>query len=239
MVVMVNPTFEAAYDAWITFHVKKSTGERKRKLLKGLGHAPKLFLKNVWWPLFGHLSDLIPEFEVRDFKDGYRYLDFAWIYNGVEIAIEIDGFGSHWRDIDRWQFDDHLFRQNDLVLDDWIVLRFSFDAIKDHPRRCQQMILHAKGKWSLETPDLPVVADPIDRSILEFAIRAGGPFSPSQAAEILGWNRVTIRRHAKNLAAMGILIPAGNSKQRNRMYKINPTFHSISQVASKPILRQR
>lgn len=238
MVVMANPTFEASYDAWIIHHVNKSTGERKRKLLRGIDHAPKLFLRNVWWPIFGQLLDLTPEFEVRDFKDGYRYLDFAWIYNGVEIAIEIDGFGSHWRDIDRWQFDDHLFRQNDLVLDDWIVFRFSFDAIKDHPRRCQQLILHAKGKWSLETLVIPAVADPIDRAIVEFAVRTAGPFSASQAADQLGWNRVTISRHAKNLAAMGLLIPAGNSKQRNRLYKINPTFHSNCQAASKSIHRQ-
>jgi len=226
MAVMTDPIFEAAYEAWITKHVKESKGERRRKLLQGIGHAQKLFLIKVWWPLFGQILELTPEFEVRDFKDGYRYLDFAWFYNGFRIAIEIDGFGPHWRNIDRWRFADHLHRQNDLVLDDWIVLRFSYDAFMEHPRKCQQLILHAKGKWSLEKAAIPVSADPIDRAILEYAIRAAAPFSPSQAADALGWNRVTICRHARKLTSNGQLLPAGTGKQRNRTYIANP--HTLS-----------
>lgn len=36
---------------------------------------------------------------IRDFKDGHRFIDFAYIQPHFRIAIEIDGFGPHWQDI--------------------------------------------------------------------------------------------------------------------------------------------
>ncbi|TVX98286.1 helix-turn-helix domain-containing protein [Cohnella terricola] len=221
MVETADPKFEFAYEKWLDKHIKMDSGERKRKLAKGIGYAQKMFLFKIWWPLFRNLNEMIPEFEVRDFKDGYRYLDFAWQLNMANVAIEIDGFGPHWRNVDRWQFADHLRRQNDLILDDWIVLRFSYDEIMEHPRKCQQTIMQAKGKWG-HVPHPPSSAnDPIDRAILDYAAHADGPFSPAEAAERLGWNRVTIVRRAKDLSAAGKLIPAVPGKQRNRRYILN------------------
>jgi len=220
---IADPKFEFAYEKWLNKHIKMNSGERKRRLAKGIGHAQKMYLLKVWWPLFGNLNEMIPEFEVRDFKDGYRYLDFAWQLNAANVAIEIDGFGPHWRNIDRWQFADHLRRQNDLILDDWIVLRFSYDEIMEHPRKCQQTILQAKGKWGHVPHSAHSANDPIDRAILDYAARAGGPFSPADAAERLGWNRVTIVRRARDLSAAGKLISAVPGKQRNRRYVLNPS----------------
>ena len=75
-----------------------------------------------------------------DFKDGKRYLDFAYIRPGFRICIEIDGYGPHLKNSSRWQFSDSLERQNQLVIDGWTVLRFSYDQVKEKPRRCQQFV---------------------------------------------------------------------------------------------------
>ena len=49
--MVVDLRFEAAYEVWLAKNGKESKGERKRKLLEGVGHAQKLFLLNIWWPI--------------------------------------------------------------------------------------------------------------------------------------------------------------------------------------------
>ncbi|WP_258881403.1 hypothetical protein [Paenibacillus sp. sptzw28] len=95
-----NTGFEHAYELFIQFHRCHRKGESKDRLTAGLGHAEKIFLSNVWWPAFGNFNELHPEYEVKDFKDGVRYLDFAYFKRDVslKLCIEIDGFGTHWRD---------------------------------------------------------------------------------------------------------------------------------------------
>ncbi|MFC5470591.1 hypothetical protein ACFPPD_18010 [Cohnella suwonensis] len=104
-------------------------------------------------------------------------MDFAWMLPEAAIAIEIDGYGPHWCNADRWKFSDHLFRQNHLILDDWKVIRMSYDDIVEHPRKCQQLLLHTLGKWgssngrtSHTVADIP---DPVGRAIL------GSPRAPT------------------------------------------------------------
>ena len=61
--------------------------------------------------------------------DGRRlWLDVC--FPDLRIAIEIDGKAYHLFSED-WE--DDLERQNDLVLDGWLVLRFSARVIRDHP----------------------------------------------------------------------------------------------------------
>lgn len=110
-------SFEEEYQDFLNLHVQARTGERLRRLKEGHNTAEMLFLKQVWWPLFSHFNYLHPEYEVDDFKDGKRYLDFAYIRPGIRICFEIDGYGPHLKNISRWQFADNLERQNQLVID--------------------------------------------------------------------------------------------------------------------------
>lgn len=55
------------------------SGESQRRLQDGHGHAEKLFLEQVWWPAVGRFDFLHAEYPISDFKDGDRYLDFAYI----------------------------------------------------------------------------------------------------------------------------------------------------------------
>ncbi|WP_342779106.1 hypothetical protein [Paenibacillus hemerocallicola] len=117
--------FESDYESFMRNHAHERDGERLRRLMDGHGHAERTFLERVWWPSVGSFDWLHPEYEVSDFKDGYRYLDFAYIRFPYRIGIEIDGYGPHLRDVSRTHFADQLMRQNHLVIDGWRVIRFS------------------------------------------------------------------------------------------------------------------
>jgi very-short-patch-repair endonuclease len=138
--------FEETYRSFIKYHLRMRKGERYRRLKEGHGNAEKMFLNQVWWPLFHQFQYLHPEYEVDDFKDGKRYLDFAYLRSRIRVSFEIDGYGPHLKNIGRRQFSDNLDRQNQLVLDGWIILRFSYDQVIEKPRRCQQVTQHIIGK---------------------------------------------------------------------------------------------
>lgn len=40
-----------AHEAFMSRHLAARSGERLGRLKRGHGHAEKLFLHNVWWPL--------------------------------------------------------------------------------------------------------------------------------------------------------------------------------------------
>jgi len=79
---------------------EETNGRRRERLEKGLGHAETEFLRTIWYPVVGHFEHLYPEWEVRDFSNGYRYLDLAYIPGDAKGLIEVQGFGSHARDIE-------------------------------------------------------------------------------------------------------------------------------------------
>ena len=139
--------FHEECEHFLRMHCRSRTGERLRRLSEGLGHSEKAFLETVWWPMFHHFDHLHPEYEIHDYKDGFRYIDFAYIQPYFRVAMEIDGVGPHWRNITKWQFSDHCQRQNHLVIDGWHVLRFSYDDIRERPRLCQQTIQQLMGRW--------------------------------------------------------------------------------------------
>ncbi|MDQ0113929.1 DUF559 domain-containing protein [Paenibacillus harenae] len=140
---------DQAYGKWIASHMEKRdmASERRRRLVERNDHGEHSFVRNVWWPVVGSLDDLHPEYEVNDYRDGSRFLDFVYIRGGERISIEIDGYGGHHRDASRRTFGDDRFRQNQLMLDGWKVIRFSYDDVVDKPRQCQQFIQQMLGKF--------------------------------------------------------------------------------------------
>ncbi|MBD2867537.1 hypothetical protein [Paenibacillus arenilitoris] len=137
---MNDRLFEESYQNWLAKHAAGRSGENRRRIKDGLGHAEKLMLHNVWWPAFGHFQYLHPEYEMQDFGEGYRYIDFAYIRSHVRIAIEIDGYGTHLRHVTRRQFCDQWVRQMHLTNDNWTVVRIGYDDIEQRPRLWQQLL---------------------------------------------------------------------------------------------------
>lgn len=114
-------SFDYKYEEWLQMNIKQEVNQRRRGLLEnGLGHGTVEFLRNIWYPTVGSFDHLYPEWEVRDFNNGYRYVDLAYRPDGMKGAIEVQGYGSHARDLDVNRFKDLCWRHSLMALDRWI-----------------------------------------------------------------------------------------------------------------------
>lgn len=222
-----NKLFDSAYQLWIKEQVSLRSGENLRRLKNGHTHEGQLFCRQVWWPAIGHFTHLHTEYEVYDFQDGARYIDFAYIRPPYKIAIEIDGFKTHARDIDRWRFSDGLFRQNDLVQDDWKIYRFSYDAVKDKPKFCQQYIRQIIGRL-YGGKNMAELSFPLKyREVIRLAARAGAYITPQQVSVALNCSDKHARLILRQMVDKDILQPASGN-HRIRSYRLKPSFQSDS-----------
>lgn len=208
-------SFEEAYAGFLTKHKSNRKGEGLRRLEQGLGHGEKLFLEYVWWPAVGHFDHLHPEYEIQDYKGGTRFLDFAYVRHPYRICLEIDGYGPHQRQINRWQFSDQRNRQNHLVLDNWKVFRFSYDEITENPKGCQQTIQQILGKWYSHAQAGRKLSVE-EREIIRFAIRSKEPISTSGVCNCLDIGNRHARALLHRLKSHGILAPASGNERVTR-----------------------
>lgn len=214
-------SFQASYECWLQIHLKERKGESKRRLEQGHGYAEKLFLEKVWYPAFQELDGLYPEYEVADFRDGTRYLDFAYTKAGLQLVIEIDGFRSHSAEITRWQFSDSLMRQNHLILDGWKILRFSYDDINEKPRMCQQVLQQFMGRSLIGSKKETSAEQFLQMEVLKYASRLTRHIRPSDVIDLLQIKKREAHRLLHSMALNQTLLPAGNGTKRIKCYKIN------------------
>jgi len=209
---------EQLVGSWLKQHISLRKGECRRRLLNGLGYAEMLFLEKVWIPVFGHLVDLHPEYEVTDFRDAFRYIDFAFIHHWLRIAIEIDPFGTHLRDMSRDQHSDDRDRQNDLVIDGWKVIRFSLDRIRDNPRACQRRLQNLIGKYLVEWQRLKELSL-AEREIIRMATRVRREVKMQDVKTWLNISDPYAKRLLHGLVDKGELFPASGT-QRITAYRL-------------------
>ncbi|CAH1191426.1 hypothetical protein PAECIP111891_00001 [Paenibacillus allorhizoplanae] len=211
-------SFNQFYEEFIQFQLRERSGEALRRLQEGHGHAEKMFLEVIWWPAVGKFEFLHAEYPISDFKDGVRYLDFAYMRGTHLVCIEIDGYKAHHTDLNRWQFADQLTRQNHLVLDGWKILRFSYDEIKEKPRRCQQLILQMMGSWFGEGNSGPALTLE-EREILRIAAQSYAPLLPKTVSEQLHISRNHAGKLLRRLVQLEKLMPSSGT-HRIRSYKL-------------------
>ncbi|NWL89820.1 transcriptional regulator [Paenibacillus sp. 79R4] len=211
--------FEPVYDAWLQQQIHEEKGARRRELLQnGLGHGTVEFLRSIWFPAIGNLDHLYPEYELRDFNNGYRYLDLAYMPGGgVKGCIEIHGYRSHARDVEVARFKDLCMKQALLVLDDWYFLPVAYLSIRDDPGVCKQLVLSFVGKFlSLEvSPQL----DWVEAEIIRFARRTPRPFTPRELAAHLRLSERHTRSILHRLVDENRLAIASGA-QRYRTYRL-------------------
>lgn len=217
--------FDVEYARFISHHRDQSSGFRLSRLVDGHGHAEKLFLREVWWEAFHNFDDLHPEYEIRDYKDGIRYLDFAYIKPNYRLAIEIDGFGPHAKEITNQQFTDERRRRNDLSIGGWYTLYFSFTDVRSHPRECQSTVQQLLGRW-LGPAALLNSTSVFEREIIRLAIQTVTPITPDRVCKHLGVSPDLTYDLLHKLIKNGWLEPA-SGKARIRSYKLNPTREGI------------
>lgn len=214
--------FQSAYEDWLDKHMGLRKGEKKRRLAQGLGHGERLFLKQVWYPAFRQFEGLHPEYEVADFRDGSRFLDFAYIRFPLKLAIEIDGYGSHASHASRWQFADSLMRQNHLIIDGWRILRFSYDDVSEKPRTCEQVIQQFFGSWiGVNSQTDSSSADIIEAEVLRLALRLDRFLRPDDVCNLLQIRRDKARSVLHSMVKKQTLLPAGQGVRRIRCFKVN------------------
>lgn len=203
-----DPAFERAYSQMMERALAESRGERKRRLLENHGHAEKMLAARVLWPALGSLDHLHPEYEIRDLRGGVNFADYAYMPSPhLALLLECDGFGPHWRDISRWEFDRNEERQNLLLLDDWRMLRFSYDAVMEKSARCQQTLLMALAKWGqLRIQEASLPLNVCERAILHFQQTSGmEKMTPAKVANELGISSKTAIKHLQSLEEKGFL----------------------------------
>lgn len=208
--------FLQKYEEWMQKNIIQETNQRRRERLeKSLGHGTMEFLRSVWFPAVQNFDNLYPEWEVRDFHNGYRYIDLAYMPGGVKGGIEIQGYGSHARDLDVKRFKDLCWRHCLLALDGWVFLPIAYPSIQDEPWRCQQLVLSFIGKFiSIDTPFQLAY---LEAEAVRFARRSLRPFTPRELAEHLRITDRHSRRILHKLVDLGLLrVTSGN--MRYRMY---------------------
>ncbi|MDB5054835.1 MAG: hypothetical protein JWM44_2885 [Bacilli bacterium] len=214
-------SFEFAYSEFIKFHEKKLRGESLRRLKEGHGYAEKLFLEQVWWPAFGHFENLYPEYEIYDFRDGIRFIDFALLRDSHHLAIEIDGYGPHSQKMSRSQFSDQWMRQNHLIIDGWKILRFSYDDVKERPRMCEQLIQQFMGKWFSKSLKEPGQLSSEEKDILRLSLRLKQSITPKDVCTLLNIEQQKARKLLHALIEKQFLVPGGRGRQRLYCYKLS------------------
>lgn len=211
--------FKKAHDRWLQAHLSKRDGERKRRLEEGHGHAERKALELIWWAAFGTLDYLHPEYEIKDFHEGTRFIDLAYIRAGVKIALEIDGYGPHVKNLSRRQFCDQWVRQMHLINDGWIVIRIGYDDVIDRPRLWQQLLQQMLGKYfgdSRETADMSCE----EREILRVALRLGRPMKIADVRNGLGCGYRYARKLITHLEKMQWLEAEGGGEDRVHSWRL-------------------
>ncbi|WP_339817853.1 transcriptional regulator [Paenibacillus sp. FSL R7-0216] len=208
--------FVQAFNAWMARQMEEEKNPRRLELLKkGLGHGTMEFLRLVWYPAVGQFDFLYAEWEVRDFNNGYRYLDLAYLpgSGSVKGAIEIQGYGPHARDLDVRRFKDLCWRHSLLALDGWTLLPIAYLSIVEEPKQCQQLVLSFIGRFMTTAiqPDL----DWLEAETVRFARRTVRPFSPLELSEHL---RITDRHARRILHGLAhkqqLVVASGTSRYR-------------------------
>jgi len=215
-------SFDEIYRHWMARQIAEATSPRRREFLqKGLSRGTIDYLRGIWYPAIGSLDDLYPEYEIRDFNNGYRYLDLAYMPGDAKGCIEIQDFRSHARDIEASRFKDLCMKQSLLALDDWLFLPIAYLSIREDPGVCKQLTLSFVGKF-LSAPS-PSGLHWAEAETLRFARRLLRPFTPKELATHLHVTEQHARRMLHQLVSARRLVIA-SGQQRYRTYKLPSEF---------------
>lgn len=106
-----------------------------------MNEIERQFVEDVFYPYAGEngLDYLQAQTPFEDSECRTRKLDFTLSTNRYNYVIEIDGYTYHAEGATRVTpeyFDDLLMKHNDLILNGYILVRFSYNQIRNHPDLC-------------------------------------------------------------------------------------------------------
>lgn len=206
--LIVSSEFETAHRLYLQLHTEARYGERRGRLERGHQYAEKLFLQNVWWPLFGNFDHLHPEYEIHDWNRRSQFLDFAFLSeNGARIGIECDGFQSHIKDMDREKFSYALNRDSFLTGMGWKMLHFSFDDIQKRPEVCRMLLQLSLSPFIMGASNRSIRDElsPEAKDVLRTAWRLGRAIRPKNLRDKYGFSHRKSSGLLQSLADMRLL----------------------------------
>jgi hypothetical protein len=118
---------------WLDSHTQRRNGERRSRLERGHGHGERMLLERVWWPIFGNLDNLHPEYEVADWRGRPYFIDIVWILGRFKFAFEVKGYGPHVQNTDRVRYRRELDREIFLQILGFRVISIPYDDLEDDP----------------------------------------------------------------------------------------------------------
>lgn len=95
--------------------------------------SERLFVSDFLYPLLGpKIEAVCPQFPFLDRTGRQRRMDFAYCGPQARLAIEVNGETYHAEGIiPNDQFDDNLFRQNEILRQGYQLVRFSYSQLQD------------------------------------------------------------------------------------------------------------
>lgn len=109
-------------------------------------------------------SNLLAERQWRlSIRKKIYFLDFALFCRNGDLAIETDGYTTHYDSIRK--IDEHVWRQNEILNDQWHLLRYTTNQINDDPSAYMTQIQTKIAQLG----GLKTSAEAIDRQIGEEA----------------------------------------------------------------------
>ena len=176
------------------------------------------FLNDVFGPEFNYdFRGLKAQVRFTDYKGGRRYIDFFYERGVIRIIIEIDSLKYHVVSISHSQYDDHIERQNDLILQGgWILIRFTASMIRNQPMVCRRQLVQAVGKCLIQSQHPQLWSDEDiwrhrQQEIRRLAAERG-VLKPAELAAMLNINRKTAAKYLHRVADAGGLQPIRKNK---------------------------
>lgn len=192
--------FVEEYAKWIQQHIRARKGERRDRIARGHGHGERVFLEPVWWPLFGDLNDLHPEYEVADWRGRPYFIDFVWIVGQFKFAFEIKGYGPHVQNTDRTRYRRELARETYLQIMGFRVVSIPYDDLEEQVELTIFMPYKTGGEMSTTYSRL-------EREVSLLALRSNKPVRPCDLVNVLGVHRNTAAACLKSLCEKGKFRP--------------------------------
>ncbi|TLS48388.1 hypothetical protein FE782_30730 [Paenibacillus antri] len=212
--------FEDATSKWLDDHRSRRSGSRLERIARGLGHAERLFLRNVWHPLRGDFEHLHPEYEVLDWRGRPYYADFAWLPGYASLLFEIKGYGPHVRDMDRQKYCNELNRETFLLTVGYRVVSLSYDDVEQRPELSRSMIRLVLGNYDpARAPASRALL--AEKEIIRLAFRKAEPIRPVDVVRHFEIDAKTATKMLRQLCEKGWLRPCPRGRgERNVRYEL-------------------
>lgn len=148
--------------------------------------SEKVFVRDFLFSILGEekMPLVVPQYPFIDSEGKSRRIDFGIITNeGHKIAFEVNGETYHGEGIiPSAQFDDNLFRQNEILFHGWILRRYSYNQLLDpvwRTRVANEIRLTLKLYAPELLPEIQIIPNEIQREVL----------SELKTKRALGWHK--------------------------------------------------